>query len=113
VAAYRSLRAGEAPRPLVYQHVGAADARGVTHTLLVRSWSKGPLQLSLRNGDREACRYTVVTPLGSQSGTLEPAAAADVRAGMPAGVVGEVTVRFESLPGSGARLPGATVEVVP
>ncbi len=113
VAAYRSLKPGESPRPLVYRETSEAESNGSVHELLLRSWSAAPLRFLVHNGGTEPCRYTVVSPLGSQSGKLAGAGEAEVRLPMPDGAVGEIQARFFSLKEGGAPPKGTSIELAP
>ena len=113
LAAYRCLRPGEAPAPVLYQSTTTDIPGGVQRSLLVRAWPDGPLRLALRNAGPAACRYTLASPLASQTGILGAASEERVQVAMPAGAVGEVTVRFEAAPGGAAAPAAATVALEP
>jgi hypothetical protein len=113
VAAYRSLRPGEAPQPLVYRRASGVDARGAVHQLLLRSWSSAPLALRVRNPGPEPCRYTVVTPLGAESGTLAASSDTLVHVRMPEGAVGEIQAHLDSLRAGAPPPTGTSIELAP
>jgi hypothetical protein len=113
LAAYRALQPGESPRPIVYRRGDGGDPGGTFHEFLVRSWSEGSVRLSLRNAGREPCRYTVASALGSKSGILPGAAAAEVGIPVPKGAVGEITARFSLLRPAGPPPEGTSANLAP
>jgi hypothetical protein len=113
LAAYRSLKPGEAPLPMVYQRTSEAEQNGSIHELLLRSWSGAPLRFIVRNEGAEPCRFTVVSPLDSQSGRLDSAGEAEVRVHMPDGAVGEIRASFRAMAEGSAPPGGTSIELAP
>jgi len=69
LAAYRSLRAGEIPSPVIYRNVREPMADGVKRILLVRSW-KETVNIRLHNPGKLSWRYEGQTSSGKDSGLL-------------------------------------------
>ncbi|MFI5336674.1 MAG: hypothetical protein ACHQ5A_07810, partial [Opitutales bacterium] len=69
LAAYRTLRPGENPTPVLYRHRAIRDATGVRHELLVRSWQPG-VRLELGNPTAAEWTFTIIAPAGETRGLL-------------------------------------------
>ena len=113
VAAYRALRPGETPAPLVYRREAETSAHGVRRELLVRAWTGAPLRLVVGNAGGEACRYSVFSPVAAVRGELAANSSATVALKVPVGVVAEVSAVFESSRRDGAAPAGTSVDLAP
>jgi hypothetical protein len=113
VAAYRALRPGEVPAPLVYRRQAAASAHGVRRELLVRTWTGAPLRLVLGNAGAEACRYSIFSPAANLRGELAANSSARVVLAVPVGVVAEISAVFEPPRPDGAAPAGTSVDLAP
>lgn len=71
LAAYRRLRDGETPSPVIYRNVREPIADGMKRTLLVRSWNE-TLNVRLHNPGKYSWRYEGQTSAGKNAGLLAP-----------------------------------------
>jgi hypothetical protein len=104
LAAYRSLKPGEHPRPLLYrQQVTDAGAQRRCE-LLVRTWSDAPLRLEVFNPAATDCALVVRAAPGKVSETIPAGAGKILAIPLPDGL-SPVTLEFSPPTGSdGTRL---------
>lgn len=73
LAAYRALRPGEQPPPVLYRNrVARPDGGRARRELLVRTWDDAPLRIELLNPAAEARDFELRSPLGTVAGKIEP-----------------------------------------
>jgi hypothetical protein len=113
IAAYRSLRPGEAPRPVVYRNRGTAGAHSAFHELLVRAWLDAPLRLEVRNGGESPCRFEVASPSAVERGELAAGASAEISIATAKGAIGQIRARFDPVGPDGAAPLGTSVDLAP
>lgn len=113
IAAYRSLRPGEAPRPVVYRNRRTTGEHSAFHELLVRAWLDAPLRLEVRNAGDTACRFEVASPSAVEHGELAAGAAADISIATAKGAIGQIKVRFDPVSPDGAAPLGTSVDLAP
>lgn len=94
LAAYRALRPGERPLPLLYSHRVIPRAEKLRRELLLRTWSDAPVRLEFFNPGPTACPFEVRTPTGSVTDQV-PAGARQVwEVPVPADVLAVLTIDF-------------------
>jgi hypothetical protein len=93
VAAYRALRTGEKPLPVVYRH-RITESNAMVHDLLVKTWDASPLHLTLVNPGGVPRDYHIVTPAGHRDGQLAAHTTAIVELQVPPDAVNELNVSF-------------------
>jgi len=108
LAAYRALRDGERPSPLLYRNRLAGSEASPRLELLVRTWGSEPVQLELANPGGAACQFTLRTPLGKTTDVLPPGARRQLAVSLPADMVSLVTVDFS--PSAAEGVAPATLE---
>ncbi len=86
VAAFRALRAGEQPAPMIYRNRLFERGGQVQREFLVRNWSATPLRLELSNPGAASCHYTVYSSVGGTEGDLAPGAHALLELPLPMAV---------------------------
>ena len=107
LAAYRQLRAGEQPEPVIYRNVIRAAGAGFQLDLLLRSWS-GRTGLEVVNSAGTAWTWVARSDAGEVRGELEGASGTIALATRPDGLT-RLTIAL--LPKSGAK-PGLRPPVV-
>jgi hypothetical protein len=113
LAAYRALRPGERPQPLLYRHRLLPTENGVRRELLVRTWSDVPVRVELFNPGTSACRFELRTPAGQVTEVVPAGARLVVEAPVPADVLTVMTIDFPK-PEPDAVAPGVPlVRLVP
>jgi hypothetical protein len=101
LAAYRRLRPGEAPAPVLYRQREIASAGEVRHELLVKSGRGDRVRLSVANPEKAARTFSVVTPLGRTAGNVDAGQTIVVTIAVPADAVSEVNVIFPGAQAAG------------
>jgi hypothetical protein len=71
LAAYRRLRPGEEPEPMLYRSLRTARLAGARDDLLVRSWT-AMAHLHLQNPSGAGWKYSITVPGDKQEGMLGP-----------------------------------------
>jgi len=112
VAAYRSLRPGETPSPVLYRHRREGRGSEVRHELLVRTWTPAPVVFAVRNGDVFEWEFSVVTPAGRSAGVVAANAVTALAIPLPAEAVAEVQLTFRAR-AAGSDGAGPLVELKP
>ena len=112
IAAYRALRPGETPAPVLYRHRRERRGPEVNHELLVRTWTAEPVVLTVRNGDGFEWEFSVVTPAGRSTGVAAANAVTPLSIPLPADAVAEVQLTFRAR-AAGADHTGPIVELNP
>jgi hypothetical protein len=108
LAAYRSLRPGEQPAPLVYRNRLLDAGATMRRELLIKTWDRRGARVELFNLSRGACHCEILAPLGNQQLDLAPGGHATVELAVPADVLSLVTIDFTR---PAASAPGGTLEV--
>lgn len=113
LAAYRRLREGERPEPVLYSHrqVDAGDAW--RRELLVRAWRETPVRLELGNAGDTAFAFVLRHPGGEIPGRLAPGGRQIVEVPWPADVLATMTVEFPKVAAPGAAPSRLSVRLVP
>jgi hypothetical protein len=106
LAAYRALRPGEPPQPLLYGHQLLTEGANFRRELLLRTWSDAPVRLELFNPGAVECRFELRAPGGGATGVVPAGARLVVDAPVPADVLAVVTVDFPK-PAPEATAPGS------
>ena len=94
LAAYRTLRAGEHPQPLLYRHRLITAGDGLRRELLLRTWSDAPVRLELFNPGGAACRFDLRTPTGRVMDVVPAGARLVAEVPVPADLLALVTIDF-------------------
>jgi hypothetical protein len=101
LAAYRALRPGEQPHPLLYANQVLTRPDKMRRELLVRTWSDAPVRLELFNPGATACPFEVRTPTGSVTDVLPAGTRRVWTVPVPPDVLTVVTIDFPmSAPGT-------------
>lgn len=101
LAAYRALRPGERPKPLLYsQRLIEADGQW-RRELWLRTWSDATVRLELFNPGQAACRFELRTPTGRVAEVVPAGARLVVEAPVPTDILSLVKLDFP-LPAAGA-----------
>jgi hypothetical protein len=95
VAAYRRLKAGEEPRPMIYGDARSDGPRGPLHQLLVKTWDGRPTEFKLTNPCGVPIVFVMISPLSSESGTIPALGHFTIPVVLPADRVSEVKITFE------------------
>ncbi len=98
LAAYRALREGEHPVPMVYRNRLVELEPGMRRELLVRTWGNTPLHLELTNPGDTAVQFNLRTPLGGVKELLPPGARRVLEISLPADITSLITVDFPHPP---------------
>lgn len=113
LAAFRALRPGEHPVPLLYRNRVISTASVIRHELRVRSWVTAPVRLQLFNPGRTPCHFVLIAPSGAMRGEVAPGMRLWVEAEIPAGIVSSVAVEYARA-APGETFPGRLeVGIVP
>ncbi|SDS09133.1 glycosyltransferase family 39 protein [Opitutus sp. GAS368] len=113
LAAYRALRPGEQPQPLLYRHRLITEGERIRRELLVRTWSNVPVRVELFNPMASACPFELSTPTGRVTDVVSAGSRLVVVAPVPADMLAVVTIDFPK-PASGAADQGIPlVRLVP
>lgn len=99
LAAYRRLRAGERPVPLLYSHRQSDRGAQWRRELRVRTWSDVPVRLELRNPGDTAWSFVVHTPTGEVSGRLAPGAQQQLDVPVPPDVLASIMIDYPKFSG--------------
>ncbi len=94
IAAFRALRPGESPAPLVYRNHLTETNGGLQQEFLVRAVGATPLKLELKNPGATVCHYTVYSPVGGTAGDLAPGARLLLELPLPAETVSGFGVTY-------------------
>jgi hypothetical protein len=92
--AFRQLRPGEQPRPLLYTNKLVEHGGGWRRELMMRTWPAVPVRLELFNPAPGEIRFTVRTPTGQLTDMLPAGARRTWEIPVPADVLSIVTVDF-------------------
>lgn len=94
LAAYRVLRPGERPQPLLYRN-RLRDVNGQPRReLLLRTWSEAPVRLELFNPGATPSSFELGTLTGRVAGVVPAGERLVVDAPVPANVLAVVTIDF-------------------
>ncbi len=110
LAAYRALRPGERPPPVVYRNRSSPEAGMERRELLVRTWDEVPLRLELVNHASTGRDYEVRSPLGNVVGHIDSRQRRVVEIRVPANFP---TLFVIESPLTGADQPGQLEARVP
>ena len=110
LAAYRALRPGERPPPVVYRNRSSTEAGRERRELLVRTWDDVPLRLELVNHAATGRDYEVRSPLGKVAGHIDSRQRQVVEIRVPANFP---TLFVIESPLTGADQPGQLEARVP
>jgi hypothetical protein len=113
LAAYRALRPGEAPRPLVYRQTTTDAAGRRRWDWVVRRWPEAPVRLELFNPGVAPCTVEVRAPLGTRTVTVPAGDRAEVEALVPADVLAGVTLEFAPPVDASGQLTNLRVRFAP
>lgn len=102
LAAYRSLRPGESPQPVLYRDVGTRQGGDLVRQLLVRTWQEPLVRFELRNPAAHAVRFELSTPLGPHQGELAGRERKVIAVPLPTQIVVGLKLTFR--PSGGAML---------
>jgi hypothetical protein len=102
LAAYRSLRPGESPAPVLYRDVGTRKGDDLVRQLLVRTWHEPQVRFELRNPGPDAVSYELSTPLGPHHGQLAGRSRTVIAVPLPTQIVVGLNLTFR--PPTGSRL---------
>ena len=94
LAAYRTLRAGERPQPLLYRNRLIETGETLRRELLLRTWSGAPVRFELFNSSDTACRFVLRTPTGGVTDVMPPGARQILEVPVPADILSLVTIDF-------------------
>jgi hypothetical protein len=94
LAAYRALRPGEQPQPLLYRHRLVTVGENLRRELLVRTWGDAPVRVELFNPMSSPCAFELRTPTGRVADTVPAGARLVVVAPVPVDVLALVTIDF-------------------
>ena len=112
LAAYRKLREGERPPPMVYRDRRTVRGAVQRRELLVRTWAGAPLRLELSNTGAAAGPFTLRTPAGAVTQVLPPRARLLLEVPLPAEGVGPIHLDQPAVP-DGAAGANITARIVP
>lgn len=112
IAAYRSLRPGEMPSPVLYRHRRAQRGPEVSHELLVRTWTPAPVRFVVQNRDAFEWEFSVITPAGRSAGVVAANAVTSVSIPLPVDAVAEIQLTFRAR-AAGSDHSGPIVELNP
>lgn len=101
LAAYRRLRPGEAPAPVLYRQRESASAGEVRHELLIKSGPADRVRLVVANPESVARAFSVTTPQGRTRGSVEAGQTLIVEIAVPADAVSEVNLIIPGAPTAG------------
>ncbi len=110
LAAYRRLRPGEEPAPLLYRSLRTTRPDRITDDLLVRGWT-GTVILRLHNPSAHPWTFTTRAEGDRQEGVLPGGATRDVAVRAPADSAAQVLVDFltDEPAAAGSRAPVVTL----
>ena len=112
LAAYRALRPGERPRPLLYASRLNPVNDFLRHELAVRTWADAPVRVELTNPGRTAWRIRLRTPTAEITEEVPAESRLVVEAPVPADILSLITIDFpRPEPTADQRVP--TVRLVP
>lgn len=111
LAAYRPLRRGEIPVPVIYQSRTNAQPRAVRQEITLRSWQPR-IRLELANPTEDPWEYAITTAAGSTCGNLPARSDQLAEIAVSASGLAEVTVEFLPPEKAAGALP-AVVAVHP
>ena len=94
LAAYRALRPGERPKPLLYGDRLIEAGGQWRRELWLRTWSDAPVRLELFNPGKAACRFEVRTPTGRVADVVPAGARLMREVPVPADILSLVTIDF-------------------
>ncbi len=112
LAAYRTLGAGEKPRPIFYRQQRVTLEKSVTFELLVKPVSGEAVRLALANPAKSARGFVWLTPLAQNRGSLAAGERIVVEMPLPADAVGEIRIVFTPLDGQAIKIDPPTVEIL-
>ena len=94
LAAYRALKPGESPLPILYQSTHAFTPNGLQRRMLVRAW-KSEVKFRLANPDTSSWRYEIKTGSKRTEGMLPPKGALEVSVEVNDRYITEVEMNFQ------------------
>lgn len=112
LVAYRTLAAGENPRPIFYRQRRERTGNSVVYDLLVKPVDGEAIHLAFVNPTRSARGYLWSTPLAQNKGRLAAGERIVVEMPLPVDAVGEVKIVFDSPDGAETDAGSPTVEIV-
>jgi hypothetical protein len=111
LAAYRTLDAGEKPKPIIYRQRLTETEKSVIYDLLVKTGGGNAIRLAFANPGKSACRYSWTSPLALNNGVLAAGDRMVIEMPMPADAVGEVQICFGLISGQNLGQDLPTVEL--
>jgi len=111
LAAYRAVRPGEKPAPIVYRQQRTVTDGFITYCLLVKPAGSRTVRLILTNPGSRSRSYQCATPLSHARNLLAPGARVRLELPMPADAVSEIAIAFDPADPADAAAPPPTVEV--
>ncbi len=113
LAAFRALRPGELPRPLVYrqQVSDVGELRRCEWT--VRRWAETPFRLEISNPGVAACPIELRTPLGTVRENLPAGARRVLEVAVPPDELAPVTLEFVPPPDSSGLRTNLRIRLAP
>jgi len=96
LAAYRTLRAGERPQPLLYTYRLRKMGEMLRDELLLRTWVDAPVRLELFNSGTKACRFELHTPTTGITDVVPAGARLVLGVPVPADILSWVTIDVAS-----------------
>jgi hypothetical protein len=112
LAAYRALRDGEQPVPLLYRNRLVETPAHRRHELLVRTWGAQPVRLELANTGGAICRFVLRSPAGRLENEVRPGMRLWLEISLPADALSPIVLEYPgSSPGEAvsARLEASLV----
>lgn len=94
LAAYRALRPGERPQPLLYQYRTGQRGDLLWDELLLRTWADAPVRLELFNPGAAPCQVKMHAPGASITAVVPAVGRVVVPVPVPADMLSRVTVEF-------------------
>lgn len=94
LAAYRTLRAGETPGPVLYRNRLVETPVKMRRELQVRTWTGTPVRVELANPGGVSCRFVLTTPAGALEHEVGPGLKLMLEVSLPAGVVSPLVVEY-------------------
>jgi hypothetical protein len=94
LAAYRRLKPGEPPRPMIYGNQLIGEGGTLRRLLMIRTWVDAPVRLELFNPAAAEVRFELRSPSGQVTGALAAGERRTWEIPVPPDVLAPVTVDF-------------------
>ena len=112
LAAYRALRPGEIPAPILYRAEHSFLSDGIERRLLVKSWQSA-VDVRLHNPAAVSWHFSIRTGGGEWAGALAAGREIELTVSVPTGMPAEMVIGFHTDGSNEARLLYPTATVLP